>query len=195
MSAAGGTAMSKWKYLIVGVALLAAYAVSKWPAPIRFGGFNTATLAQQLTPLFLVSLLIERALEVFLTTWRAPKAARLQREVDKATELAAADATKLPAVQKAQDELTDYKSATQQIAMPAALVLGLLTSALGIRCLGNLVDSTAMATLRGTHPAQVVCFNLADVLLTGALVGGGSDVVHSFITAFTNFMNPPSKPS
>ena len=194
MSAAGGTAMRKWKYLIVGVALLAAYAVSKWPGAIRFGGFNTAILAQQLTPLFLVSLLIERALEVFLTTWRAPEAARLEREVDKATESAAADPTKLSDVHEAQDKLTDYKSATLQIAMPSALVLGLLTSALGIRCLGNLVDSTSMATLRGAHPLQAASFNLADVLLTGALVGGGSDVVHSFITAFTNFLNPSSKP-
>ncbi|HUI43186.1 MAG TPA: hypothetical protein VL523_14580, partial [Terriglobia bacterium] len=144
---------------------------------------------------FLVALLIERTLEVFLTTWRAPQAAKLQRDIDKATEAAAADPAKLPAVHAAQDAMSVYKSVTQQIAMPAALVLGIVVSALGVRCLGNLLDPNAVAALKTAHPLQLAWFNGADVLLTGSLVGGGSDVVHSFITALTNFMNPSAKPA
>jgi hypothetical protein len=183
--------MSKSRYLVIVGAIVAAAAVFKFaPMAIKFGGFSSATLAQQLTPLFLVSLLIERSLEVFITTWREPKAVILQRNVDKANQLRPDDPNKVSAVHTAQDVLTIYKSETQQIAMPAALVLGILISALGIRCLGNLVDPAAMDSMRKDHELQLTWFNFADVLLTGSLVGGGSDVVHSFITALTNFMNP-----
>lgn len=178
--------MNKWRYVIVAVALGTVAAVFTWsPGPIRFGQFSAAQFTQQLTPLFLVALLIERSLEIFLTTWRGPRAAKLQLAVDKATKLAAADPARLPELHNAQDVLTDYKSATQQIALPAALVLGILISALGIRCLGNLVASDAFRD----HSAQQAWFTVADVLLTGALVGGGSDFVHQFITSITNFVN------
>jgi hypothetical protein len=183
--------MNKSNLLIVMVALLAAVGGYLWaPQPIRFRQFSAAEFVQQLTPLLLVALLIERSLEVFLTTWRGGAAAKLQRGVDRATALAVtapADASKLADVHNAQDVSSGYKADTQQIAMPAALILGILISTLGIRSLGNLVDPNIFAS----HPTQHAWFTVADVLLTGSLVGGGSDVVHSFMTALTNFMNPP----
>ncbi|HEV2177887.1 MAG TPA: hypothetical protein VGW33_11915 [Terriglobia bacterium] len=172
--------------MIVVAALGTGIAVFTWPpGPIRFGQFSAAQFTQQLTPLFLVALLIERSLEVFLTTWRGPGLAVLQRSVDQKEQMMAAGAAILPDLHQAQDALTNYKSATQQIAMPSALVLGVLISALGIRCLGNLVAADAFTG----HPTQQAWFTVADVLLTGALVGGGSDFVHQFITSLTNFMN------
>jgi len=187
--------MSRTNILVIIVALFAVVAVFLWrPGPITFRNFSAADFMQQLTPLLLVALLIERSLEVFLTTWRGTEAARLQRAVDKAQSLSDAspgDAAKLTDLHNAQDALSKYKAGTQQIAMPAALVVGILIGALGIRTLGNLVDAATFNI--NTHPHQHAWFTVADVLLTGSLVGGGSDVVHSFITAFTNFLNP-SKP-
>lgn len=178
--------MSKWKYVIVIVVLGIGIAVFTWPAgPIRFGQFSAAQFTQQLTPLFLVALLIERSLEVFLTTWRGPGLASLQRSVDQGAQMVATGAAVLPDLHKAQNALTNYKSVTQQIAMPSALVLGILISALGIRCLGNLVAPDAFKD----HATQQAWFTVADVLLTGALVGGGSDFVHQFITSLTSFAN------
>lgn len=177
---------NRWRYGIVALALAVACVVFRYaPGPIRFGQFSAAQFTQQLTPLFLVALLIERSLEVFLTTLRGPEAANLQRKVDKATQFAAADPTQLPKVQEAQDALATYKSVTQQIAMPVALVLGLLISAIGVRCLGNLVADNIFKD----HPLQKEWFTCSDVLLTGALVGGGSDFVHQFITSLTDFIN------
>src|SRR6266567_3562258 len=178
--AAEANTMGNWRYLIVGTALVVAVVVFEWaPAPIKFGGFDPAKFTQQMTPLFLVALLIERSLEVFITTWRGPKTAKLQNALDSATKAAIADPTKIGDVNKAKDALTDHKSATQGIAMPSALMLGLLVGALGIRCLGNLLDPNSPL-----KDPQKGWFTLADVWLTGSLVGGGSDVVHSFITAF-----------
>jgi len=187
--------MTRSRLTIVAVTVLAAGGVLLWtPGPIGFRKFSPADFMQQLTPLLLVALLIERSLEVFLTTWRGEKASELQRNVEKAQSLvnaAPGDPALLLLLHKAQDDCAEYRAGTQKIALPAALVLGILIGALGIRTLGNLIDGAAFNG--STHPHQHAWFTVADVLLTGALVGGGSDVVHSFITAFTNFFNP-SKP-
>jgi hypothetical protein len=178
--------MSKWTYVIFIAVAGAGIAILLRPvSPIHFKSFSAAEFTQQLTPLFLVSLLIERSLEVFLTTVRAPEAARLQMAVDKASAMAQNDAGRAAALQTAQSNLTDYKSGTQQMAMPIGMVLGILICVLGIRCLGNFVDYATLAD----HPRQKAWFTAMDVLLTGALVGGGADFVHQFISSITNFLN------
>ncbi len=80
----------------------------------------------------------------------------------------------------------DYQSATQQIALPAALVLGILISAIGIRALGPLVDPDAISKLPAV---QAKSFAVMDVLMTGSLVGGGSKFVHKFITTLTTLLD------
>jgi hypothetical protein len=156
------------------------------PGPIRFAAFTAADFTQQLTPLFLVSLLIERALEIFLTTWRGPGAAVLQATVDHAQAGLANPPTadQQTALQVAKQAVSLYSAKTQQIAMPIALVLGVLISAMGVRTLGNFVPAGAFPSY-----GQQAWFTVADVIMTGALVGGGSDFIHQFITTVTNFLN------
>lgn len=186
--------MDKTKFLIVITVLGAVVAVWVWPlGAIRFKDFSPAEFTQQLLPLALVALFIERSLEVFLTTWRGGKAAQLEREIEKATELAKADPTKAPGVHISQDTLTDYKSATKRIALPAALVLGILISALGIRGLGTLVDPKVFNDISIIAAQQRSLFNAMDVLLTGSVIGGGSDFVHKLITTFTDLMAATSR--
>lgn len=183
--------MGKFNYVtlvaVVGIGL-GVYVLS--PGTIRFRSYSAAEFTQQLTPLFLVALLIERSLEVFLTAWRGGRAAALDRTVKAAKALAAADPARLPDVHEAAEVLGNYQSATQQIAMTAALVLGILISAIGVRALGPLVDPNAMAKLPA---AQGKFFGVMDVLMTGSLVGGGSDFVHKFITTLTTFMDSTSQ--
>jgi hypothetical protein len=62
-------------------------------------------------------------------------------------------------------------------------------SALGVRGLGNLANLAAL----NDHPTQKYLFNVADVLLTGALVGWGSDFMHKVITTFTDLMDATSQ--
>src|SRR6266481_5981172 len=77
----------------------------------------------------------------------------------------------------------------QQIALHSALVLGILIASLGVRGLGNFADLDKLTD----HPTQKYLFNVADVLLTGALVGGGSDFMHKLITTFTDLMDATSQ--
>jgi hypothetical protein len=182
--------MDKLKYLVV-IAIVGVIALVHRldPVVIQFRNYSVADFAQQLTPLVLVALFIERALEVFLTAWRGEKEAELQRDADKATTLPDNDPTKLDKVHKAADALSQYRFTTQQIALPSALVLGILIASLGVRGLGNFVSLANLTE----HNTQRFLFNVADVLLTGALVGGGSDFMHQIITTFTDLMSATSQ--
>src|SRR5260370_42607728 len=51
--------------------------------PLAFRDFGTTDILQLLTGLFVVSLLLERSLEVFVTTWRGPGTAELDLKVSK----------------------------------------------------------------------------------------------------------------
>jgi len=194
-SETGGTAMDKVRNILqgiglAGVALLGIFIIfSLNPGVIRFKAFTAAEFTQQLTPLVLVALFIERSLEVFLTAWRGGQEARLRHNVDKAKQIADKDATKLGDLHASEDLLTDYSSATRRIAFPVAIILGILISALGIRGFGTLLDTAVFGKLPA---AQQSWFTVMDVLLTGSLLGGGSDFVHKVITTFTDLMDATS---
>ena len=129
-----------------------------------------------LTALLIVSLILERALEVFVTTWRGPAAKKMGEEMKSLT---GADR------ERKGLEKTEYKSSTQRVALWTGLTLGLLVSAVGIRTLQALVDPTALDQL---PKAQAAAFSLLDVLLTGGLIAGGSEGIHKITQVFTNFM-------
>ncbi len=158
------------------------------PVPVKFGNYSIAEFTQQLTPLVLVSLFIERSLEIFITVWRGGTETTLQRAVEAAQSLADNVADKTLRVQQANDNLRTYRFQTQQIALRSGLILGLLIAFLGVRGLGNFVVFSA-----STSDIQKSLFNLADVLLTGAVMGGGSDFMHKLITTFTDLMNATSQ--
>jgi hypothetical protein len=181
--------MYRLKYLVL-VAVVAAGLLIYWlnPAVIPFGNYSVAQFTQQLTPLVLVSLFIERSLEVFITVWRGGPAAALQRNVETAMALPVADTTRVTQIQTANDALAQYKFRTQQIALHLGLVFGILIASIGVRGLGNFADLSKV-----TRNAQKSLFNMADVLLTGGVMGGGSDFMHKLITTFTDLMDATSQ--
>ncbi len=61
----------------------------------------------------------------------------------------------------------------------------MIVSALGIRLLELFVDPAVFDSL---PRVQRKLFSTADVLLTGAVLGGGSDALHQLVSVFTNFM-------
>lgn len=175
--------------LVIGASVI--LTVTLKPGLIRFWPFSATEFVQLLTPLVLVSLFIERAQEVFLTAWRGKEASKKSREVQLYKErLAKGGMGAQDDLERAQNTLTDYKSETQQIAFVTGLILGIVVSALGIRGLELFVDPAVLADL---SPTQKGIFNAADVLLTGALLGGGSDALHKMISVFTNFMDTSAK--
>lgn len=149
------------------------------PSLVRFWAFTPADFVQLVTPLFLIALFIERVLEVFLTSWRAGESKKLQLAVkDQPKKLETKEATE------------DFKARTQRMAFLTGTAIGVVISALGIRILEPLLDPTAFGTGADAIPGwQQRLVMVADVLFTGAVLGGGSDGMHKLVSVFTNFMD------
>lgn len=161
------------------------------PGLIRFWPFTAGEFVQLLTPLVLVALFIERALEVFLTAWRGKGSANIALEIQSAkTRLSHGESEAKADLQYSEKTHTEYKSDTQRVAFLAALALGIVVSALGVRGLSLFVDPAAFKEL---STSQRTWFNAMDVFLTGALLGGGSEGLHKLVTVFTNFMDTAAK--
>ena len=65
-----------------------------------------------------------------------------------------------------------------------------VVAALGIRLLELFVDPAIFESL---PRVQQKLFRTADVLLTGAVLGGGSDALHQLVSVFTNFMESAAR--
>ena len=146
-------------------------------------------VTQQLAPLALVALFIERSLEIFLTVWRGSDTESLQRKLDAATALPDGDATKAERVRTANDALGEYRSETQRIALRGALVLGVLISALGVRGLGSLADLDSFPATPASATYSIwwtSCYRSLD----GWRLGFRAPQI---ITTFTDLMNATSQ--
>ena len=186
--------------LIIAIIILVAGAVvSSNPAP--FKAFQPAEILQILAGILMIALFMERALEVFITTWRGPDAAQLELTLKKSKE----KILKLEQTSKARDEKSQgkleaerallekarvnrakYKSQTQRLALWTSLIFGLLISAIGFRALQTIVEPTAWSAITGN---QKMTFNLVDILITGGLIAGGSDGIHKVMQVYSTFMD------
>ena len=152
------------------------------PGLVRFKPFGIADFLQLVTSLLLVALFIERVLEVFLTSWRGEAAARLKREADTAANASTPEARP----SEPEHRLVQYKAQTQRVAFFAGTTLGIVVAALGIRSLELLVEPVAFESL---SQVQRRLFRAGDVLLTGAVLGGGSDALHRVVAVFTSIVD------
>jgi len=173
---------------------------------IEYPAFNLKKSALQeilnLLPVFLfIALVIERALEVYIKTWRGPRTDELQNKIqwykkrikwlETAETFKSADEKNekfkddLKGLEDAEEALIYYKTDTRGIALFISFILGLLVSMSGIRAIQPLID----LPLTSIH-----VFNLSfiDIILTGGLLAGGSDGVHQLVRVFTDFLTASS---
>jgi len=152
---------------------------------VNFWEFKSDDVTRLFTQLILVALVIERALEVVLTPWRAPAAEKMATSVSHLTQMAKEGQAEGQQLQESRLKLTDFKTETQQIAFRASFVLGVIVSLAGIRVLAPLVEPRAFHDL---PYAQQVTFNTLDVFLTGALLSGGADGLHQVLSLFLDYV-------
>jgi hypothetical protein len=197
-----------WGPQIAAIGLLAAVVallVLKKMKMVHVAELTAARVYDVLGTLLLLALLLERSLEVFITAWRGPEADKLRLEVSRQAGvtkqlevLPAAERTaRAGEVQTAQNDLhaaaqteLDYKAVTQRNALSAALVVGTLISTLGFRTLERLATTNALAAL---PPWQQTAFAVVDVLLTGSVIAGGSEGIHSIINSMIRFFDQTAK--
>jgi len=155
---------------------------------IRFSEFTVGQYVRVFSMLFLVALFMERALEVFLTAWRGEGATEILRGIEKLKAISAhreVNEDEIERVEDARRTYEVYRVKTQRIAFLGSLALGIVISAAGIRALASLVDPEMLGDV---EPVQRRLFGLMDVILTGALLGGGTEAIHQLVSVFSNTM-------
>ena len=165
------------------------------PLALVFRDNGITQVTQLLLSLILVSLFIERTIEVFITAWRGPQSrmlestmrthqahmAALSKSPETAAERETAMAQTSQDLESASQAAMQYKNTTRSWALWAGLMLGLAISLAGVRTLNSLVTPDSYA---GLSVSQKNFFDLVDVVITAGLVAGGSNGLHSILQVF-----------
>jgi hypothetical protein len=148
--------------------------------------FAGADVLRLLGSLGVVALLVERTIEVSIGAWRGKVTDRLFSAAESA-KLAMISAPANPTLHETvmlkQTELADYRAETRKLALRAAILLGLLVAAAGFRTMETLV---VPVTAAGPVPGL---FRILDLLMTAAIIGGGSEPIHRMISMVTNYLD------
>lgn len=166
-------------------ALVAASAVAAWQASafsaLAFKPFRAEEIVGNLTSLFLISLFLERALEVFVSWWRDVERVKLEQEIARLETDASADAQRRAVELKQQLQL--YKSQTARRTFMCGLAAGAVIALAGARALSPL-----LADLPAAGSPQALMVVIADVVITAGLIGGGSDGIHKLVSVITDYL-------
>lgn len=128
-----------------------------------------------LVTVVMLSLFVERAVEVVLSSLRSGGADRLDLAL--ANTPAGTDAYMALVRERA-----DYRAHSRLIAQQLALGLGLMIALVGIRILAGLVQEVPEGW-------QNRLFHMLDILLTGSVIAGGSDAANKLTKAYSQVMN------
>eukprot|EP00439_Symbiodinium_sp_Y106_P088492 s1_g1028.t1 len=174
--------------------------------PQRFGTVLVALIA--------ISLLVERAAEVYTGIWRRDGRRSLLKSLQACKaqvaerERLVAEATKplkegdparplddglkdklakdRQALFLAEQELSAYRSTTAREVFVLNVILGILAASLGVHTLHWLFDLPGADTAAtASNLGYIGYFRIVDILLTGALIGGGADGLHRILAIFT----------
>ena len=159
------------------------------PLPVDFKPLTPQAFAGLIGWLLAAALFIERAVEVVVMIFRDQQADLLDeaeenaaRDFTSAIKKAAAEAveTARQALVAARQNKLVYRAETKEIALLISFTFSVFVSLAGVRALhGLLLDATPTGNL----------FTVADIVVTGAMLAGGSEGIHRMANAFTSFMD------
>jgi len=156
------------------------------PPAMPFSPFDVHVVLNVLGGLFVVALMMERAVEVIISVLRDADAQVLTSAIDATTAALAEAKQETPASLVKIDTLTtllsaqkktldDYRIDTRETTYCISFTLGVALSLVGVRGLLGLLMPP---------PGPVSgWFRLVDILITGAVIAGGSDGIHKMVTA------------
>jgi hypothetical protein len=156
------------------------------PPAMPFATFNVQVVLNVLGGLFVVALMMERAVEVIISVLRDADAQVLTSAVAATTAALAdaklevpASATKIEALtmllSAQKKSIDDYRIDTRETTYCISFTLGVALALVGVRGLVGLLAP-------GTGPVSG-WFKLVDILITGAVIAGGSDGIHKMVKA------------
>jgi len=215
--------------MIIAAVFVAAVLAMVWqhgPIGLKFVPSPLTVVPTLLGSMLLVSLFIERAVEVFVSVFGDPKVAAHEQNLEywqafqrrrtdeikslmteKVTAPLPDDARKLAIEQELaqkRDQLADavnnadaeekvlssYRASRRRVTAAIGLGLGVLAASVGFRFFCQIVELDALKNVAGN---QAAWFGLVDVLLTGAVLSGGSQAIHQILAVYTQFMESTQK--
>jgi len=186
---------------VIGVIVLVVIvfiALDKTPSTLFILKDPIGDLTSVFATLILASLFLERAIEVFLSAWRSGDAdTKDQAIMELATKIEARVSAGEPhADLKGETDQLDalrmqrvkYSADSREIAQWLGLGMGVMIAFVGVRVLGNIVTPPAPA-----GGFQMKAFIVVDILLTGAVLAGGSDAINKIMKLYNSFMTGTEK--
>jgi len=201
------------------MALVALGSVAAWKASefsgLNFKPFQASDIMGDLTALFLISLFLERTLEVFLASWRDFGRKKLEQEAAHADADAQAAAAAKDAAEKALAASPGDPKAIAALAAAAAalqdaqrlvltrqhelddyktqtarasFVCGLVAGVV-IAIAGARCLSPLLETLPPAGSPQLLVVTIVDVVITAGLIGGGSDGINKLVSVVTDYLD------
>lgn len=175
------------------------------PTRLKFGNDILKDLPTMFGYLILVSLFVERAIEVFLSAWRSQGADELdfeitnkQKHIKENIDLSANKPNETDQIYEIikvlkkdleilEKERTVYSSDSRFIAQWLGLSIGVLVSLVGVRVFGNIVDISSLSN------KQTGSFTVVDIILTGAVLAGGSEAINKIMKIYNGLMSTTAK--
>lgn len=177
-----------WVYIIFfGALFIGAFLGAIYLEEYMFNPITTTLLVKILLPIFAISVFVERAQEVFVSAWREIERAPLDQNVKNLEAKVAQspeDKALVDSLNTANMNFSKFKAKTRRIAFLFSLAIGVMISTVGVRVLRSLTSMDADPV-----GIQRTLFDLADIILTGALIGGGSEGVHRVMAVITDFLD------
>jgi prolipoprotein diacylglyceryltransferase len=177
----GGIKLALAVVVLLAVAALI-LAVLLGPEYIQFQDLTLEQVLKLLVGLSIVALFVERATYVLVRLKYGTEDTKLEKEIR------AVRKGGTPAVGREQPVLTKERAVLSGrklvLSMSASLVIGIIVAWIGVRCLRPLMDPTAFSEL--VSPWQRNLFGFADIVITGALIGGGADGIYQISMTVTD---------
>lgn len=163
--------------------------------PMEFDPHLVEKLPLVLGYLLLISLFVERAIEMFLSAWRSEAADKKDLEIKHLNEKINAVGGKsienrdvvYKELKKLEAERSQYSAKSRTYALWAGLIIGALISLIGIRTLNNIIVVKDLAGI------QKQLFISVDILLTASVLAGGSEAINKLMKVYNSFMNTTIK--
>ncbi len=154
--------------------------VSAGFAPIPFEESPGGKALTALGTLLIIALFVERAQQVYISAWRTLGREQIDAEIAE-LQKTGSDAARLRELQSTRLE---YRHKTRQMAFLGGMILGILISFAGPRILAEV-----MSVSQSMETWQATIFHGVDILITGGLIGGGSEGIHKLVTLITDFLD------
>jgi hypothetical protein len=208
---------------VIGICAALALFITVSAGGLRFGSLKfdvdlNKNLPNILSTLLVVSIFVERVIEVFVSVWAdqevdqheqnrdywQSRQADMKNDVttllgelngtpppsqDRQTEIMNLLKVKRATIEQAAEAadveakaLLPFEARTRRISTWIGLAVGIFVSAVGFRFLSQIVSIDS-------GQAQYPFFIAADVLLTGAVLAGGSKLIHQIFSLYDSFMD------